>query len=405
MALGSRSLRRFLGPSELRRYALGASAALALSLLLFAFGRDALEGFLFFVMGASTGGLLSYALASGRRRRGLPLRGGLRLGGAAWSGPPLVCVGGGTGLSSLLRGLKQFTPHITAVVTVTDEGGSSGRLREELGILPPGDIRNCLVALADDEGLMSSVLQHRFRRGELAGHSLGNLLLLALQEIKGDLRQAVEYASRILATRGRVLPVTLENVTLEAELEDGTSLRGEMAISRPGKARIRRIWLSPPEPSLSSGIKEALRSAEMVILGPGSLFTSVIPNLLVPEMRRLLRSIPVPLVYVCNVMTQPGETDGFSCLDHVEWISTLLGRYPDWVVVNEGELPEEVLSRYAAEGAFPVVASPQEVEVMRAKGARVKRVNLVSVLEGGVVRHHPLKTAEVVMEIWRSQGL
>ena len=231
-------------------------------------------------------------------------------------GPYVAALGGGTGLSTLLRGLKSFTRNIVAVVTVTDEGGSSGRLREEWGVLPPGDVRNCIVALAENDNSLKRLLEFRFDKGELAGHNLGNLMLLATSEQLGDFRRAVEEMNNLLAIRGRVLPVTTESVTLVAELSGGERIRGELAISEHGRL-IRKIWLEPRDARPPADVLRAIDEAEIIVLSPGSLFTSVIPNLLIPRVADRIRKSPVPRIYICNLMTQPGETDGYGAFEHV----------------------------------------------------------------------------------------
>ena len=222
-------------------------------------------------------------------------------------GPRVVAIGGGTGLSTLLGGLKGFTRNITAVVAVTDEGGSSGRLRQEWGMLPPGDIRNCIVALAENDSSLNSLLNFRFDRGELKGHSLGNLILLATTEMMGDFQRAVEELNKLLAIRGQVLPVTTDNVTLKGEPADGRLVSGELEISDNG-SRLAKLWIEPADPEALTGVKRAFSEAEIIVLGPGSLFTSVLPNLLLSDMAKLLRESKVPIVYIANLMTQPRET-------------------------------------------------------------------------------------------------
>jgi uncharacterized cofD-like protein len=227
----------------------------------------------------------------------------------------VVCLGGGTGLSVVLRGLKHVA-SVTAVVTTTDDGGSSGRLRRDFGMPPPGDLRACLVALAEDESLVGQLFQHRFTRGELAGHSFGNLFLAGLTEVLGSFDRAVSESARVLAVAGRVVPGTTDLVELVAEYADGRSVRGETAIAA-GAGHCERVRLDPPEPRAHARALGAIARAELVVLGPGSLFTSTIPPLLVPGIREALRDADVPRIYVCNLLQQPGETDGFSASDHV----------------------------------------------------------------------------------------
>nr|NLA06507.1 uridine diphosphate-N-acetylglucosamine-binding protein YvcK [Bacillota bacterium] len=237
-------------------------------------------------------------------------------------GPKIVVVGGGTGLSTLLRGLKEFTGNLTAIVTVADDGGSSGRLRREMGVLPPGDIRDCLVALADSEPLMARLFEYRFPEGDptgLGGHAFGNLFIATMSAITGDFDEAVKESSRVLAVRGRVLPSTLENVALVAQCQGGQVVCGESTIGRCS-TRIEKVFLKPANPRALPEALESIAEADAIVLGPGSLFTSVIPNLLVEGIADAIRESRAPRIYVCNVMTQPGETDCFTAADHVEAI-------------------------------------------------------------------------------------
>ncbi len=232
------------------------------------------------------------------------------------------------------------------MVAVTDEGGSSGRLRQEWGMLPPGDIRNCIVALAENDSSLNSLLNFRFDRGELKGHSLGNLILLATTEMMGDFQRAVEELNKLLAIRGQVLPVTTDNVTLKGETADGRLLSGELEISDNG-SQLAKLWIEPADAEALSGVKQAFAEAEIIVLGPGSLFTSVLPNLLLSDMAKLLRDTKVPIVYIANLMTQPKETEGMNIVAHVDWITGVLGTVPDYVLANKSAIPEEFLSRYS----------------------------------------------------------
>lgn len=269
--------------------------------------------------------------------------------------PKVVVVGGGTGLSTMLRGLKEKPIEITAIVTVSDDGGSSGILRSEMDMPAPGDIRNVMIALADVEPVLSKVLQHRFQHGNgLAGHSLGNLLLVAMKEITGDFVTGVKELSKVLAVRGRVLPSSADQIVLKAEMEDGTVVAGESKIPQAGK-RIRRVFLEPENAKPLDEALEALREADAIVLGPGSLYTSIIPNLLVAGVAETIAMSPAMKIYVCNVMTQPGETDGYTAFDHVRAIESHAGgRIIDAVVVNNGRIPLDVQLRYAEKGAVPV---------------------------------------------------
>ena len=315
-------------------------------------------------------------------------------------GPRIVALGGGTGLSTLVRGLKEYTSHVTAVVTVTDDGGSSGRLVDELGILPPGDIRNVLVALADMEPLMEQVLQHRFSRGSLAGHSLGNLLLGALTEVLGDFEEAVRQSSRVLAVRGQVLPSTAQPVRLCAELDDGTVVRGETRVSGSGRP-IRRVFLEPGDARPPAAALEAVAEADLIVLGPGSLFTSVLPNLLIEPLRDAIRASGALKVYVVNVMTQPGETDGFSAADHVRAVLEHTGPgLVDVALVNTGPVDPARLAAYRAQGA----------DVVRADLDAVARLGVLPVgapvvASGDLVRHDPRLLAAQVLRLLLDRGL
>lgn len=308
-------------------------------------------------------------------------------------GPKIVVIGGGTGLSVLLRGLKEYTSNLTAIVTVADDGGSSGRLRGELGILPPGDIRNCLVALADKEPLMEELLQYRFTAGEMAGHSIGNLLLAALTEITGGIDHAVRGLSKVLAVRGHVLPATLTDVTLCAEMADGTVVQGQSKVSR-GAGQIKRVFLKPARCLPMAEALVAIRSADAVVLGPGSLYTSIIPNLLVKGIPEALARTRAIKIYVCNVMTQPGETGGYTASAHLQAIQNHAGKFIDYTVVNTGQIPFKLRARYRQEGAEPVVADFEEIEKL---GIAAVGEDLTHQTE--VVRHHPDKLAQVIVRL------
>jgi len=312
-------------------------------------------------------------------------------------GLPCVVVGGGTGLGSLLRGLKEHTTNITAVATVSDEGGSSGRLREDMGVLPPGDLRSCLVALADSEPTMTQLFSHRFgpENGSLSGHSFGNLFIAALTEITGDLEKAIMASSQILAIRGRVLPPTLQNVTLCAKLRDGRSVRGEIAVASAGGQQIERVYLDPPNPAAVPDVIQAIEQAQLVVLGPGSVFTSIVPNLLVPEVAEAVARTDAVRVLVCNVMTQPGETDSFGAVDHVEAICRHVSEPVfDYVLLNEAKPSAEVLARYAEEGAGFVAPAPKEI-------AKLGFIPVCRDLISGdsLARHDPQKLSNALLEI------
>jgi len=302
------------------------------------------------------------------------------------SGPRIVAIGGGTGLSTLLRGLKGHTSNITAIVTVADDGGSSGRLRRELGVLPPGDFRNCLVALADAEPLMTRLFQYRFSKGSgLEGHSFGNLFIVAMFE------RAVYESSRVLAIRGLVLPSTLASVTLYAQMESGSVVYGESSITRAGQ-RVRRVFLEPARAEAYPEAVRAIAEAQMVVIGPGSLYTSILPNLLVPGIRRAVAESRAVKAYVCNVSTQPGETDGYTVADHVEALRQHLGPglFGHLVVnTNVVELPREWGNKALHPPAAPI------------DGVQLVAADIINPQYR--LRHDPKKLAEVLMSLYNGQ--
>ncbi|MEK5479013.1 YvcK family protein [Paenibacillus sp. FSL R5-0407] len=285
-------------------------------------------------------------------------------------------MGGGTGLSVMLRGLKEKPLDITAIVTVADDGGSSGILRSELQMPPPGDIRNVLTALADVEPLLSDMLSYRFASGSgLAGHSLGNLILAAITDISGDFVTAVRELSRVFAVRGRVLPAAGQAVVLHAEMEDGSIITGESKIPEAG-GKIKRIFLEPEEVEPLPEAVEAIREADAILIGPGSLYTSIIPNLLVPKLAEaVLENESAIKIFVCNVMTQPGETDDYTVSDHLQAVYEHVGNHLfDYVIVNDGEIPTQVQDFYAEKGAKPVQV---DWDVVTGRGYKVIADTLV----------------------------
>lgn len=301
-------------------------------------------------------------------------------------GTKIVAIGGGTGLSTLLRGLKDFSANITAVVTVADDGGSSGRLRREMGVLPPGDIRNCIAALADEEKLLTELFQYRFTAGEgLEGHSFGNLFLTAMSDVVGDLEGAVSASSKVLAIRGKVLPATLSDVSLWAKFADGKIVEGESNIPEVG-GKIVEFGCNPPNPPALPAVIKAIEQAEYIILGPGSLYTSIIPNLLVSEIREAIAQSSVPRIYVCNIMTQPGETDGYTVADHIKAIDQVCGGKIFDAVLVQGRSPSaQALRKYADEGSHPVYLDREEVSGL---GRRIVPANVMNEnLENSYVRH------------------
>lgn len=310
-------------------------------------------------------------------------------------GPAVTVIGGGTGLSVLLRGIKSVTSNITAIVTVADDGGSSGRLREDLGIIPPGDLRNCLVALADTEPLMEKLFQHRFGgAGDLAGHSFGNLFIAAMTEVLGDVEKALKESSKVLAVRGQVLPASTQRVRLMAEMTDGTIIAGESQIPLANK-QIKRVYLHPEEVEPVNSALEAIREADAIILGPGSLYTSVLPNLLVKGVAEALRQSQAVKIYICNVMTQPGETDGFTASGHVKAILDHVGPgVIDYVVVNSQPVACNLQEIYASQGAYPVLV---DKDVLSEMAVKVVEANIIS--ETNLVRHDPVKLSRTIISM------
>jgi uncharacterized cofD-like protein len=310
-------------------------------------------------------------------------------------GPRIVVIGGGTGLSTLLHGLKEYTNNITAIVTVADDGGSSGRLRQDFGVLPPGDIRNCLVALADAEPLMGKLFQFRFDEGsELSGHSFGNLFITAMSRVAGNFDAAIKESSKVLAIRGSVVPSTLEKVALVAEHADGSETVGESSIPQ-AKAPIKRIFLRPANCRPSDEAIEAIRKSDAVVLGPGSLYTSIMPNLVVSKVYQEILSSKAVKIYVCNVMTQKGETDGYKASDHLKAIlaHTTAGLV-DYCIVNTARIPEEMLKKYRDEGASPVIADSDNIKRLKSK---VIEAHIVSTKD--YVRHDSVKLAKIIIDL------
>ena len=371
-----------------------------------------LSGVVLILLGQSrTFGSIKQALAPEQDR---PLVDALLAQRRLKRGPSIVAIGGGTGLATLLSGLKHYSSGITAVVTVTDDGGSSGRLRRDLGIQPPGDVRNCLTALAKEEQLLTQLFRYRFASGKgLEGHSLGNLFLSALTTITGDLESAVAASSRVLNIQGQVVPATNVDVQLWAELEDGRLIEGESRISAAG-GRIRRVGCRPEAPPALPSALEAIRQADLILLGPGSLYTSLLPNLLVPQLVREISRSPAAKLYICNLMTQPGETAGLDVWDHVAVMESHLRRqgvtprlFPD-VLAHSGHLDRHLVERYRSAGSEPVTCP---VEKLRANGLRPHLAVVHARMEslqgnredaaGKSLRHDPLRLARAVMRFYR----
>jgi uncharacterized cofD-like protein len=321
-------------------------------------------------------------------------------------GIKLVALGGGTGLSTLLSGLKRLVgdddrgglrvESLAAIVTVSDDGGSSGRLRDELQMLPPGDIRNCMVALSEDSSLISRLFRYRFPGdGNLGGHSFGNLFLAALTAVTGDFVEAVRLSSEVLASKGHIYPATLNDVRLVAELEDGTEVRGETNISASRPA-IRRLRLEPEQCLPLPEALTALRTADVITVGPGSLYTSILPNLLVARVAESIGESEAAKVFVCNLMTQPGETDGYTARRHLEVVKRYAPEIKfDYVVVNNRPVSEDQAERYAAEGARQIGLTDHLLERELSGEAEIVRTDLLD--EGEKVRHSPDKLARVIL--------
>ncbi len=330
----------------------------------------------------------------------------------------IVAIGGGTGLSTLLRGLKRYVDSdgpwsihkLGAIVTVTDEGGSSGALRKEFGMLPPGDIRNCIVALAEEEQLLSRLFSYRFEADSaLKGHSLGNILLTAMTDIAGGFDNAILAASEVLAIRGEIYPSTLADVRLRATLADGSELIGEVAISgsylgekaavKPRHARIVHLALDPPDAEPPERALAALRDADLILIGPGSLYTSVLPNLVIKPIAEALRQARALRVYVCNVMTQPGETDGYSAEEHLSAIVEHAGLVVDVMILNGRRPSESILGAYAAENQFPVQF---DINAIRELGVTPFFGDIIA--EGNYVRHDSAALADTIFRLYDRYG-
>ena len=319
-------------------------------------------------------------------------------------GQNLVAIGGGTGLSTLLAGLKQrvgrsdarlWIDNLSAIVTVSDDGGSSGRLRDELQMLPPGDIRNCIVALSEDSSLLSKLFRHRFRGdGELGGHSFGNLFLAALTEVTGDFTEAIRLSSEILASKGHIYPATISDVRLVAELDDGSFVSGETQISKSAQG-IRRLRLEPEQCLPLPQVLRAIRSADIITVGPGSLYTSILPNLLVAQVARVIGQSQATKIFVNNLMTQPGETDGYTARAHLETIRKYAPEIRfDFVIVNDRRISKEQAELYAAEGANQIGIDDQIEEVLE-QTTEIVRADLLD--DGEKVRHNSDRLAQVVL--------
>jgi uncharacterized cofD-like protein len=318
----------------------------------------------------------------------------------------LVALGGGTGLSTLLAGLKclvrdlpsddLWIANLSAIVTVSDDGGSSGRLREELQMLPPGDIRNCMIALSEDSTLLSRLFRYRFRgKGDLGGHSFGNLFLAALTEVTGDFIEAVRLSSEVLASKGHIFPATISDVRLVAELSDGSVVRGETQISA-SRVPIRRLRLEPEQCLPLPEVLKAIRAADVITVGPGSLYTSILPNLLVARVASAIGESRATRIFICNLMTQPGETDNYSARQHLETIKRYAPEiHFDFVIVNDRLITQEQAERYALEGAYQIGMDEDSIEGVLDQSTQVIRTKLLE--DGEKVRHDSALLARVVL--------
>lgn len=313
----------------------------------------------------------------------------------------IAVIGGGTGLSTMLKGLKKYTQNITAIVTVADNGGSSGKIREEMGIVPPGDIRNCLVALANTEPIMEKLLQYRFTEGSLEGQNFGNLLIATLTDITGSFEKAVHVTSRVLAITGSVLPVTLEDVHLCARFEDGTQIKGETEIVAYGKqngSAICNIELEPRDPEPTHKAYKALMNADLIVLGPGSLYTSIIPNLLVSQMCSWIKKSSAKKIYISNIMTQPGETSNLTLEEHIQVLESYLGKQVlDVVVINNEDVPLSYMQKYEAEGA--TLLSVQKDHPLWENIRRIELPLIKVHKDKKIIRHDPEKLAKCIFSI------
>ena len=323
----------------------------------------------------------------------------------------VAAVGGGTGLPNVLRGLRPLlyasnrakgddslpADRLVAIVTTTDDGGSSGRLRREFAMIPPGDIRNCLAALAEDQSLITALFQYRFETGEgLNGHALGNLMLAALTEVTGDPTRAIEIAARVVGARGRVVPATTEQVTLTAEMEDGRTVSGETAIVGAGSA-VKRLSLQPAEPRGEDAALDALRRSDVIVAGPGSLYTSILPPLMIPEILEAVRLADAARVFVLNLMTEPGETQGFDAVGHLEVVRTHLGFQPfEHVIFNTAPVPDHLQSEYEKKGSMPVTVSAADIAAFRDLGIQPLGAPLACEGPIGRIRHHPGRLAATI---------
>ena len=317
-------------------------------------------------------------------------------------GPRIVVIGGGTGISVILRGLKKISSNISAVVTMTDDGGASGVIRDELGILPPGDVRNCIMALADNEAIMESLFQYRFQEGRLEGQNVGNLVIAALADLYGDFEMAVNKLQEVLRIKGRVIPVTSDNAVLCARLEDGTVVKGESLIPEMVQktgSPIEKVFLEPENTDALPAARRAIRDADLIILGPGSLFSSIIPNLLVRGIREAIRDASGMKLLICNVMTQSGETDNYSVSDFADAVEQYLGEgVLEYMLINDHICSSEEIAPYLATGCRQMLATKEDRNLLRSRGIVPIESNMIHTGDG-VIRHDAERITNVVSSL------
>ncbi|MGL5438868.1 MAG: gluconeogenesis factor YvcK family protein [Filifactoraceae bacterium] len=315
----------------------------------------------------------------------------------------VVVIGGGTGQGNLLRGLKQYTDNLTAIVTVADDGGGSGILRVENNILPPGDMRNCLLSLSNMDPALERLMKHRFKEGRLTGQNFGNLFILALSEIYGDMELAIEETTRMLGVQGRVLPVSMENIHLRAVLSNGEVVIGESKIAPKSIEKgvnIKSLHLIPEAPKANIDAINAIKSADIIVLGPGSLYTSIIANVLIPEIKTELKKSKALKLYMCNIMTENGETDGYNCLNHVDSLCNYLdGGTIDHILVNETIVPKKVEEKYINENQIQVLIDGKQASEIRKKGIVITKAKFLKINDKNQVIHDTEKVSKIIMDI------
>lgn len=316
-----------------------------------------------------------------------------------WPEPKIVVLGGGSGVSSILPGLKNYTSKITAIITVADDGGSTGRLREDLDIIAPGDIRNCLVALANEDDILKQLFDYRFDKGELKGHSFGNLFLAAMAGVYDDFAKAIYKTGEILSITGKVLPITLEKTSLIAKLENGKIISGESKIEPvviEDNTKISEIFLSPSEVKIFEDAKKDILEADYIILGPGSLYTSIIPNLLVKDIENLILKSKAKVYYIVNAVSQHGETDGFSVKDHYDaLVKHSKGDIIDVLIVNKKEIDKKIIEKYKSENSDVIKLTKNDIDYFRKKNIKIIEKDVVKIVDG-VIRHDGLKIGDII---------